>query len=126
MITPLRQTISTPPQTPTQSLIQTPPLPHTTYLQNNPYATLAEDISEDEEETKTENEPIHFTPEELDVIQLLGASNVEADRLIREEAIHQYHAETPSSEEQNRELGQEVQNNSTVLNGKPDAPKDSP
>ena len=113
-------------QMPRQLQISTPPVQRTTYLHNNPYATLAGDVSEDEEETKHENDPIHFTPEELDVIQLLGASTTEADRLEREEDTHQYHEETPSSEEHNRELGQEVQPDQQALNGKPNAPEDSP
>ena len=62
------------------------------------------------------------------MIQLLGAheSNTTVAHAATEEDQHQYHAETPSSEEHNRELGQEVQPDQQALNSKPNAPEDSP
>ena len=131
--TPTRQLPSPPPPRVTsQPLVQTPPLQQTTYLTNNQYATLAEgDESDDEVETKHENDPIHFSAEELDVIRLLGAqaaseATTEVDTLTREEETHHYHEETPSSEEHNGELGQEVQEDSTALRGEPNASEETP
>jgi hypothetical protein len=89
----------------------------------NQYASLAEDaeISEDEGETKHENDPISFTPAELDVIHLLANETKTSEDSNQEE--------TPSSKEHNRELGQEVQeevqDEAPELRGEPDASEET-
>jgi hypothetical protein len=125
--TPTRTVPPPPPRPQVEQPAQSPPT-QSAYLARNPYAPIAGEASEDEEETQNENEPIHFTPEELDVIQLLGAQEADTTDVptTNEEEQHQYHAETPSSEEHNRELGQEVHSEMPALRGEPDASEETP